>query len=187
MIALLAQTAANANDGTLMVWGLILLGASLALLCLELFVPSGGLIGAMALVAAIGSVIAFFMYDSTWGVVSALLYVLLGPILIVFGFRVWLHSPMARKMILGGDEPGSVEQDDDAAMSSEHARRERLAQLRQLIGARGVVVTILRPVGVVKIEGQRLDALAETGIIEAGKTVVVTDVYDNQVKVRETE
>jgi membrane-bound ClpP family serine protease len=186
MIAMLAQQAAT-NDGTMLVWGLILLGASLSLLCLELFVPSGGLIGAMALVAAIGSVVAFFMYDSTWGVVSALLYVLLGPILIVFGFRVWLHSPLAKKMILGGDEPGTVEQDDDAAISSEHARRERLAQLRQLIGARGVAVTLLRPVGTVKIEGQRLDALAESGIIEPGKTVIVTEVYDNQVKVREVE
>jgi len=184
MMPLLAQAATN--DGNMLVWGLILLGAGLALLCLELFVPSGGLIGAMALVAAIGSVIAFFMYDTTWGIVAALLYVLLGPILIVFGFRVWLHSPLARGMILGGDEPGSVENDDeDAAISVEHARRERLAQLRQLIGARGVVITVLRPVGVVKIEGQRLDALAENGIIDAGKTVVVTEVYDNQVKVRE--
>jgi membrane-bound serine protease (ClpP class) len=183
MMAVLAQAAAN--DGQMLVWGLILLAACLALLCLELFVPSGGLIGAMALVSAIGSIIAFFMYDTTWGAVSALMYLLLGPIVIVFGFRLWLHSPLAKRMILGGDEPGGVEPDEDTAISAEHARRERLAQLRQLIGARGVTVSVLRPVGTVKIENQRLDALAETGIIEAGKPVVVTDVYDNQVKVRE--
>ncbi|MHC5009117.1 MAG: NfeD family protein [Planctomycetota bacterium] len=45
-------------------------------------------------------------------------------------------------------------------------------------------MTDLRPVGVVKIDGQRIDALAESGIVEAETPVVVTDVYDNQIKVR---
>ena len=57
-------------------------------------------------------------------------------------------------------------------------------ELRQLIGAEGVTETALRPVGFVKINGQRLDAMAESGIVEAGMPVVVTDVYDNQIKVR---
>jgi membrane-bound ClpP family serine protease len=56
--------------------------------------------------------------------------------------------------------------------------------MRQLIGARGVAVTMLRPVGTVKIEGRRIDALAENGYIESGSPIVVTDVQDNQVKVR---
>ena len=45
-------------------------------------------------------------------------------------------------------------------------------------------MTTLRPVGTVRIAGRRLDAMAESGIIEAGTAIVVTDVYDNQVKVR---
>ena len=47
-----------------------------------------------------------------------------------------------------------------------------------------MTVTGLRPVGVVKINGQRVDALAEGGVIAANTPVLVTDVYDNQIKVR---
>ncbi len=52
------------------------------------------------------------------------------------------------------------------------------------MGAEGTTVTDLRPVGFVTINGQRMDGMAESGVIEADTPVVVTDVYDNQVKVR---
>ena len=183
---LLAQTsgAPAAGDGdAYLLWGFMLLGIALVLLFLELFVPSGGLIGVVAGIAAIASVIAFFRFDTTWGMVAAGSYLVLGPIIGVFAFKLWLNSPLAKNMILGGNET-VADNEEDLAMSAEHARQERLAQLRQLIGAQGVAVTALRPVGTVKINGQRIDAMAEFGIIDAGTAVVVTDLYDNQIKVR---
>jgi membrane-bound serine protease (ClpP class) len=187
MMMWLAQSAgagSTTGDDIYLMWGMILMGASLVLLCLELFVPSGGLISILAAVASIGSVVAFYKYDATWGLVATGAYVILGPIIGIFGFRWWINSPLGRAMILGGNEPGAADADDDSPMSDAHARQERLAQLRQLIGAQGVTITPLRPVGVVKINGQRIDALAESGIIDAGQPVMVTDVYDNQIKVR---
>ena len=59
-----------------------------------------------------------------------------------------------------------------------------MAEFRELIGLQGVTITSLRPVGKVRIEGRRIDAMAETGIIEADTPIVVVDVYDNQIKVR---
>ena len=44
--------------------------------------------------------------------------------------------------------------------------------------------TALRPVGTVRIKGRRTDGMAEAGVIEANTPVVVTDIYDNQIKVR---
>jgi membrane-bound ClpP family serine protease len=52
------------------------------------------------------------------------------------------------------------------------------------VGAEGVVVSPLRPVGVVRIGDARYDALAEAGLIEPGARVRVSEVYDNQIKVR---
>lgn len=185
MMWLLAQGAAAsaaAENDQLLVWGFLLLGAAAVLLFLELFVPSGGLIGILAGVAAVGSIVAFFKYDTTWGLVATLSYLILGPIIAVFGFKMWLNSPIGRGMILGGNEPGAIDEED--APAAEHARQARAAQLRQLIGAQGVAVSYLRPVGTVKINGQRIDAMAESGVIEPGTPVVVADVYDNQVKVR---
>lgn len=186
MTVLIAQAAAplsSSGDETYLLWGLILLGAALVLLFMELFVPSGGLIGVLAAVATIGSCVAFFQYDKTWGFVMAAVYLLLGPIVGIFVFRVWINSPLGRRMILGGEDMAAHDE-EDLPFSDAHARQERMAQLRQLIGAQGVAVSPLRPVGFVKINGQRIDALAESGVIEADTPVVVTDVYDNQVKVR---
>jgi membrane-bound ClpP family serine protease len=184
LLAQAAGTPASGEAEGFLLWGFLLLGIALVLLFLELFVPSGGLIGMLAGVAAIGSVIAFFRYDTTWGIVAASSYVILGPIIGVFGFKLWLNSPLAKGMILGGTDPAASDLDEDSAMSAEHARQERLAQLRQLIGAQGVTVTPLRPVGTVKINGQRIDAMAESGVIDSATPIVVTDVYDNQIKVR---
>lgn len=182
-----SPAATGENDAAL-IWAVVLLAASIVLLALELFVPSGGLIGALATVAAVGSIVAFFRYDVTWGFVASGAYVVLGPIVITYGLKWWINSPMGKRMILSN--PGEVDPldpDSPGSMSSERIRAERAAALRQLIGARGVAVTMLRPVGTVKIDGQRLDALAESGVIESGSVVVVTDIQDNQVKVRQAE
>ena len=53
-----------------------------------------------------------------------------------------------------------------------------------MVGAVGMVVSDLRPVGLIQIDGQRLEALAETGFIRAGTKVRITVVESNQIKVR---
>jgi membrane-bound serine protease (ClpP class) len=181
----LAQAAGAAADNeTYLLWGFILAAAALGLLFLELLVPSGGLLGLLCGVAAISSIIAFFQYDTAFGIAALLAYALLTPILLVFVFKLWIHSPLARRMVLGGDDESENDGEQDNVGATEQARLQRLEQLRQLIGAEGVTITALRPVGFVKINGQRLDAMAETGVIEADTPVVVTDAYDNQIKVR---
>ncbi len=182
----LAQTAAttSAGDPTYVVWGCVLLAAAIGLLVLELFVPSGGLIGVLCAVAAIGSIVAFFAYDTTWGAVSLIGYFLLGPVAVVLGMRVWSTSPIAQRLVLGGEDEDFNATPEEAAFASEKARVQRLAQLRGLIGAEGMTTSTLRPVGFVRIGSQKIDALAENGVIDSGIDVVVVDVVDNQVKVR---
>lgn len=179
----LAQATGAENDPYLL-WGFVLAGAALGLLFLELLVPSGGLLGLVCGVAAIASIVAFFRYDTVFGVAALMGYIILTPILIVFVFRVWIHSPLAKRMVLGGDDEAADDGERDPLLASQQQRLARMEQLRQLIGAEGVSVTALRPVGFVKINGQRIDAMAESGIVEADTPVVVTDVYDNQIKVR---
>lgn len=184
MTPTLAQAATAADGDMFLMWGFILAAGAVGLLFLELLVPSGGLIGLLCGVATIGSIVAFFKHSTSFGVASLVLYAILGPVLVVFVFRVWVHSPLARRMVLGGVDEPLPEGEQDALKVSERARMERLDKLRGLIGAEGVTETALRPVGFVKINGQRVDAMAESGVVEAGTPVVVTDVYDNQIKVR---
>lgn len=55
----------------------------------------------------------------------------------------------------------------------------------RLIGREGTAHTVLRPSGIVMIDGRRLDALAETGMIDQGRTVRVLRTQGYQVVVRE--
>jgi len=184
MSAIAVMAASGAGDDAYLLWGFILAGAALGMLFLELLVPSGGLLGILCGVAGIGSIVAFFRYDLAFGWSALVGYAVLTPIVLVFVFKLWLQSPLARRMVLQGDVEGQTDGEPGAPGTAERARRQRFEELRQLIGAEGITVTALRPVGFVKINGQRVDAMAETGIVEAGTPVVVTDVYDNQIKVR---
>ncbi|MHC4703499.1 MAG: NfeD family protein, partial [Planctomycetota bacterium] len=58
------------------------------------------------------------------------------------------------------------------------------AQLKELLGAVGVVLTPLRPVGMCDLSGQRIECVAESGYVDKGKKVRVIDVESTQVTVR---
>lgn len=182
----LAQDAQPAGaDDMYLILGFVLLGVAIAMLVIELFVPSGGLIGVVAGIAAIGSLASFFRYDTVWGSVFTAIYVILGPIAIIYFFKWWINSPFSRRIILNTTLDGeSADDEESAAYERERRRLARIDELRGLIGAEGVTETALRPVGTVTIQGERVEALAESGAIDAGVPVVVSDVYDNQIKVR---
>jgi membrane-bound serine protease (ClpP class) len=58
------------------------------------------------------------------------------------------------------------------------------AELSLLIGAHGVASTMLRPAGKIEIDDIPYDATAETGYINKGEKVVVTDYTNAQLMVR---
>jgi membrane-bound serine protease (ClpP class) len=52
------------------------------------------------------------------------------------------------------------------------------------MGREGVAQTILRPAGVAMIGDQRLDVVAESGVIESGSPVRIVAVNENRLVVR---
>lgn len=157
-------------------WGIGLLGASLLLLILEVFVPSGGLIAITATGCAIAGVVCLFRVNTTWGLVGILSLMFLGPTAFAFALKVWPHTPIGRRM-LGDRSPEEVEAE---RLAAEREREQRQA----LLGAEGTVVTDLRPVGVVAIGGRRYDAISEESILRAGTRIRVTVAEANQLRVR---
>ena len=186
MSGLLAQAVDASNNDAYLWWGIALSVIALVLFLVEFAIPSGGLIALLSGTAAIGSIFAFFMHSNAAGALALGIYVVGTPILLVFVFKLWLNSPLSNRMVLGGNkdlaEPG-----EESYHESVKVRAERLSQMQGLIGAKGKTITSLRPVGVVKIDGQRIDAMAESGVIESNIEVVVTEIYDNQVKVKPSD
>ena len=161
----------------LLLLGLGLLGTALLLLVAEVFLPSGGLLSIGSGVAAIAGVIALFRYDQQWGLIGVLSIVVLGPIAFGFALKVWPSTPIGRRMLLG-------DRTEEEIAHEQLAKKEQLDRMRALVGAEGVALTPLRPVGMIKIGDQRFDALSEIDLIETGQRVVVTDAGNNQIKVR---
>lgn len=159
-----------------LLWGLGLLAASILLLVLEIFIPSAGIIAFIAAACGVAGVISLFLYDTAWGVSGLLTMLVAGPGVFFWGLSLWRHTPIGRKLIGDADEETVLAQ----RQAEENARLEQ----QRMVGLEGVAATDLRPVGVVLINGQRHDALAEMSLIAAGTKVKVTVVEGRQIKVR---
>lgn len=162
---------------TPLIWGLSLVAIALLLVLLEVFIPSGGIIAVVAALVAVAGLIGLYIHDLTWGLTGTLALMVLTPIIVAFALKMWTTSRVGRAMM--GVLP---EEEVERQRAAERARREaRLA----LLGAEGVALNDLRPIGVIEINGQRHDASSETGLIRRGARVKVTHVTDFDMKVRE--
>ena len=162
-----------------------LIGCSILFFTLELFVPSGGIFALICGACTIASVVTMFLYTPLLGLVLLIGYVVVGPFAIYWGLHVWEHSGVGRRLILDAELDSSAEEEFVIEAGSQQS--VGIQQTSTLIGETGMTDSSLRPVGFVKINGRRVDAIAEGDLIEAGRTVVVVDAYDNQIKVREIE
>jgi membrane-bound serine protease (ClpP class) len=151
----------------------ILLVAGLAIVVLELFVPSGGILAVVAAVAIVGSVISALMYeDRTIGTTFALaeiVGVIVGLVLIV---KWWPNSSIGRRI------------------APELPREEEILpenELKQLIGKVGYAKSMMLPSGAVVIEGRTVNAVSEGMAIDAGQQVKVVEVRGNRIVVRKVE
>jgi len=164
------------NSEEMLYWGLGLLAASLLLVVVDVFIPSGGLIALVSTGCAVGGIVCLFRVGALWGLAGLGTMIVLGPTAFAFALKVWPSTPMGRRML--GEKP------------AEEIEADRLAALRErerylgMVGAEGVVLSDLRPVGVVQIDGHRYDALSESGFIPVGSKVRITLAEPSQIKVR---
>lgn len=161
-----------------LMWGIILLVAALALLLLEVFVPSMGILSIVGMGLAITGLVMLFRYDTITGFIGLAVMAVLGPMVVIFGMKVFPHTPIGRALIYGGKTEEQLEQ--EAA-----AKQNEVDKLLALVGMEGEALSVLRPVGAVRIAGTRYDALSELGMVPAGAKVKVTAVDGGQIKVRE--
>lgn len=162
----------------MLVWGLLLLGIAAFLGLIELFIPSAGIIGIVALMVAIAGVVCLWTYETAWGVTGMLGVVVIAPTATYFGFKVLPYTPIGKGLILSNPDPQGPE-----AIQANASHAQRIA----LVGQEGTAQTDLRPIGVVKIEGHRHDAVAESGYIARDSRVRVVSADGIQLKVRQID
>ncbi len=172
-----------------------LLGLAIVLLLLELFVPSGGVLAVMTGVSAVASIASMFTYDVDWGGIYLAVMCAGSPIVVLLVVKLWSKTPLANRMILkeDADGPRRPSRDEHRAGDNPAVGRSGVVatasarQFAELVGHEGTTLTTLRPIGFVRVNGLRLDAVAENGVIEVGVAVIVIDSIDGQLRVRECD
>lgn len=179
-----SSAATTEPNNALVIASFALTAAAVLFFMLEIFVPSGGLFALLCGACAIASIVVMFVFNGGLGVLMLIGYVVVVPFAFYWGIRLWERSPIGRKLILGAEEDFTTA--TESATRSEVDRRDRVASIKSLIGRKGVTDSQLRPVGFVRIDGERIDAIAEGDVIDVGESIIVVDAYDNQLKVRPT-
>lgn len=150
-------------------WAIVLMVLGCGVLILEVFVPSGGVLGFLAALVMVASIVMAFRRDLTTGLSFILAALVVAPMVVGLAFRFWPRTPMGKAFL------GELQTEED--VRPDDARR-------QLLGRVGVAQSKMLPSGAVLIEGHLIDAVSQGMAIEVGDPVVVIEVRANRVIVR---
>jgi membrane-bound ClpP family serine protease len=158
-----------------LVFAVFLYFACAVLIVAEVFVPSGGMISILALACLIGGVTIFFRHSPATGWLGLAAAAVMIPSVLIIAYKVLPKTRFGRSVMLA---PPQGQQGDAVPDMND---------LQKLLGATGVVLTPLRPVGTCDFSGRRLECVAESGYIGKGMKVKVISVQSTQLTVRMTE
>jgi membrane-bound ClpP family serine protease len=159
---------------TPLAWVAVLLVVGLVTLALEVFVPSGGVLGFLSVVALVTGVTLAFVEQGPWlGTAVLAVTCLAVPTVLALAFRVFPETPLGRRVLPPPPSPDEVVPDAD-----------RRAAVRTLVGRRGQATSDLLPWGGVEIDGVGHEAVSEGGPIARGADVEVVGTQATALLVR---
>ncbi len=142
----------------------ILVFLALALLSLEMIIPSAGVITVISIVLTSIATYMAFQISNAHGYGTIITAVVLAPVALWIGFKLLPYTPF----YLGAKIEG-------------HAK---MTGLEKLVGQQGTIETQLHPCGRVRIAEKLYDAKSEQEVIEFGTPVVVIDVESGELLVK---
>ena len=157
-----------------LIWAIILILVGFLLVALELFIPSGGILGFLAVTAVIASLVLAVLHGgSTTGIVFVAVAVVGFPAAILLALKYWPRTRLGRRVLL------DIPAEDDVLPETD----DRF-HLEGLIGRFGTAETKMLPSGTIKIEKKTYEAISEGMPIEPGQTVEVVQTRNNRLVVR---
>ena len=155
-----------------LLWSVLLLVAAMGLIALEIFFPSGGVLGVLAALAVVASLAVAFTGGMMTGTIMMVVTIVVVPLVVAGAVRWWPHTPIGRMIVLG------IPASDDEVLpdTAEY-------HLGELVGKRGVAKTKMLPSGVVLIDGDAYDASSDGTAIDPGQPIRVIAVRANRIVV----
>jgi membrane-bound serine protease (ClpP class) len=148
---------------------ILLLGLGLAFIVAEVLFPSLGLLSLLATACIVGALAVAFSDSTSTGLNFLIAVAVLVPVVMLIGFKLFPRSPMGRKMVAPGlsfDARATTDERDGA-----------------LLGREGTVESALRPSGIARIDGRRVDVVTRGELVDPPARVRVIEVTGNRVVV----
>jgi membrane-bound serine protease (ClpP class) len=162
---------------TMLALCVLLLVVGLALVFLEMFIPSAGVLGFLsAAMIVLSVVLAYYYYGPLVGTIFLAIGAIVTPIVIAVALRWYPHTTLGQLVMPLPPAPEEVL--PLATVTGE---------LQRLKGQVGKTLTPLLPGGSVKVEGKIYNAVSDGEPIEAASLVLVTSVDGTRIIVRHVE
>ncbi len=144
-----------------------LLLAGFVLIGMEIFIPGGilGIFGTVAWISA--AVVGWRNFPDPWNMVSAFSLLLAGLVTFVVWIRFFPKSRVGKSLSLT----------DSSASFKSHKTTELP------VGTVGEALSTLRPSGIARFDGKRLDVVADGEWIEAGESVKISSTSGGHISV----
>ena len=154
------------------IWALLILLVALALIVMEVFIPSGGVLSFLAAIAVVVSIfLAFYNGGPVTGTIFLVFTAVLVPLAVYTPIRVWPNTPLGKLILIQPPE------------SDEQVLPDK-SEWKELIGRRGRAISKMLPSGAISIDHRTYDAVSEGMSIVAGTVVQVLAVEGNHIIVR---
>jgi len=153
----------------------ILYFVGILLLVAEIFLPSHALLTVAGLGLLSWAVYRTFQLSELGGYVSLMLLAVILPTMVILAVRHWHRTPIGRRI----SPPNPVLTVEDAG--------GRPDLLEPFIGQIGTSLTPLRPVGECRFGSQKVECVAESGMIDRGVTVQAVGIMNTSLAVRPVE
>ena len=155
-------------------WVTTLLFVGLFVMVLEVFIPSGGLLGFVSIAAIVAAIATAFAEQGIGpGFLVLAITAVAVPATLAMAFHLFPSTPLGRRIMPSPPEPQDLVPDQK--------QRERL---REFVGSQGRVVTDLVPWGQVEVSNERIEAVSRAGPISSETIIEVVGTEGRAVVVR---
>jgi len=158
-------------------YAILLLILGVVLTILEIFLPTGGVLGFLAATAMIAALYLAFGISTNTGLAFLTATIIFVPVVIGLGLKYFPRTPIGRRLILNPVQESDGQRGKAGISEDDYS---------PLLGKKGKTVTQLRPSGIVEIEGERYSVATQGELIDSGSDIMVIKVEGNNIVVGKT-
>lgn len=142
------------------IWMILTLGLAVFFGVMEIFITSFGFLALLSVACLIASTCTAFAINELFGFIYLIVLMIVSPIIVMWFLRFLPTTAIGKRFGLETNEEDKTTIDPIRA------------ELLNLIGREGKVVSRMMPSGIVEINGKTYNAVCEGGAVDPGGTIV---------------